>query len=120
MNIYVCKKEGIPAGFCFQHLTLDDNDASKGYVTHGYNAVYLENHWIRLDARGNKINVHAEFSMDEPVLAFPVRPELDKYDIPGIFAIPNMTSMKYLEGLEELNLDTYAAFNEVQQKPDII
>ena len=67
------RSQGIPTGFCFQHLTLDDNDTSRGYVTHEYNAVYLDNHWVRLDARGNKENVHAEFSLDKPVLAFPIR-----------------------------------------------
>ena len=36
--------------------------------------------WIRLDARGNKENVHAEFSLDEEMLAFPVRSELGEVD----------------------------------------
>lgn len=114
------RSQGIPAGFCFQHLTLDDNDASRGYVTHGYNAVYLDHHWIRLDARGNKANVHAEFSLDEPILAFPVREKLGEYNVPGIFARPNMASMRYLESLEELDPYKYVDCNEVEQKPDIL
>ena len=36
--------------------------------------------WIRLDARGNKGTVHAQFSLDEEILAFLVRPELNEVD----------------------------------------
>ena len=36
--------------------------------------------WIRLDARGNKENVHAEFSIEEEHLAFPVRNEFGEVD----------------------------------------
>jgi len=114
------RSQGIPAGFCFQYLTLDDKDASRGYVTHGYNAVYLDNHWVKLDARGNKQNVHAEFSLGEPVLAFPIREEWNEYYVAGIFAKPNMTSMRYLESLEELDPYKYADCNKVEQKPDIL
>ena len=102
------RSQGIPTGFCFQYLTLDDKDASRGYVTHGYNAVYLDNHWVKLDARGNKEHVHAEFSLGEPVLAFPIREEWNEYYVAGIFAKPNMTSMRYLESLEELDPYKYA------------
>lgn len=114
------RSQGIPAGFCFQYLTLDDNDDSRGYVTHGYNAVYLDGHWVKLDARGNKENVHAEFSLEEPILAFPVREEFHECYVPGIFARPNMSSMKYLEKLEKLDIDKYADFNMVQQQPDVL
>ena len=38
------------------------------------------NKWIRLDARGNKENVHAEFCLDEERLAFPIRSELGEVD----------------------------------------
>ena len=36
--------------------------------------------WIRLDARGNKETVNAQFSLDEEILAFLVRPELNEVD----------------------------------------
>ena len=36
--------------------------------------------WIRLDARGNKESVHAQFSIDEERLAFPVREEIGEID----------------------------------------
>src|SRR5699024_2729666 len=45
----------IPAGICYQRLTLEDTPES-GYCIHALNAVYLSSlkSWIRLDARGNK------------------------------------------------------------------
>jgi len=90
------RSQGIPAGFCFQCLTLADDD-SKGYVVHCYNAIYLDGRWIKLDARGNKPGMDAQFSMDEPVLAFPCRPEYDEYFWPGIYAAPHQETMQLLE-----------------------
>lgn len=81
---------GIPTGFCYQRLVCDD--AQPGYLTlHGLNAIYLRNlqRWIRLDARGNKPGVQAEFSLEQEQLAFPVRPELEEVNYPTIYARPN-------------------------------
>ena len=47
----------IPTGFCYQTLTHED-----GFVLHGLNAVYLDGGWFRLDARGNRADVDAQFS----------------------------------------------------------
>lgn len=73
---------GIPAGISYQKLTRADEDANEGYIIHALNTVYIDelNRWIRLDARGNKENVHAEFSVDKETLAFNVRPELGEID----------------------------------------
>ena len=38
------------------------------------------NKWIRLDARGNKESVHADFSLEEEWLAFPIRSHLSEID----------------------------------------
>ncbi len=72
---------GIPSGISYQKLTRAD-DASDGYIIHALNTVYISelNRWIRLDARGNKEKVHAEFSIDQERLAFIVRPELGEID----------------------------------------
>ncbi len=81
---------GIPAGFCYQKLVFDDADPQ--YMTlHGLNAIYLKsfNKWIRLDARGNKVGVEAEFSVDEEKLAFPVRKEFGEQDYLVIYVNPN-------------------------------
>lgn len=76
------RANGIPSGISYQKLTRADEDASEGYIIHALNTVYLaeRNRWIRLDARGNKETVHAEFSTDQESLAFIVRPELGEID----------------------------------------
>jgi len=55
------------------------DDDTQGYVVHCFNAVYIGGRWIKIDARGNKPGVNAQFSLDEPILAFPCRPEYDEY-----------------------------------------
>ncbi|MBR6384029.1 MAG: transglutaminase family protein [Lachnospiraceae bacterium] len=76
------RANGIPSGISYQLLTRADEDDSEGYIIHALNTVYLEEQkkWIRLDARGNKENVHAEFSIEEEHLAFPVRAQLGEVD----------------------------------------
>lgn len=90
------RTQGIPAGLCYQRLTLLDDD-SAGYCLHAYNAVFLEGRWVRLDARGNKPGVCAQFSLGEPALAFPVRPEYGELLYPGIYAAPYPPTMAALE-----------------------
>ena len=86
------RASGIPAGLCYQYLRLDENDDASPLILHGLNAVYFESlgKWIRLDARGNKEGVDAQFSVDEEKLAFPVRPGLGETDLPFIFPRPDI------------------------------
>lgn len=83
-----CK--GIPTGFCYQRLILDD-EAAPYLILHGLNGVYIEeiNKWIRLDPRGNKEGVNAQFSINEEILAFLIRKEKGEEDILTVFDIPN-------------------------------
>ena len=83
-----CK--GIPAGFCYQKLILDD-DTAPILVYHGLNGVYLQDYgkWIRLDARGNKPGVDARFSIHEEQLAFPIRPNKGEEDGTVIYPGPD-------------------------------
>ena len=76
------RANGIPAGISYQLLTRADDDDSEGYIIHALNTVYIEEQskWIRLDARGNKTNVHAEFSIEEEQLAFHVRSQYGEVD----------------------------------------
>lgn len=71
----------IPSGISYQLLTRAD-DASEGYMIHALNTVYIKdlNKWIRLDARGNKENINAYFSLDEEHLAYTIRSELGEID----------------------------------------
>lgn len=95
------RSQGIPAGFCFQHLTLDADD-SRGYCVHALNAVMLNGKWVKIDTRGNKKGVNAQFSLDEPKLAFPCRSEYDEYFFEGIYAIPDTETMKLLERAKDI------------------
>lgn len=67
-------------------------------MLHGLNAVYIKSidKWIRLDARGNKPGVDAQFSLYSEKLAYTVRPELGEEDIPIIFAEPNENVVRSL------------------------
>lgn len=59
----------IPAGFCYQRLSVDETGAS--YCLHGLNAVHLpEIGWYRVDSRGNKRGVDAQFTPPVERLAF--------------------------------------------------
>lgn len=97
------RAQGIPAGFCYQRLTLGATPDT-GYSIHGFNAVYIdeikphgeraqnmsaEKRWMRLDARGNKPGVQTEFSLAAEYLAYAVRPALGEIDYPTIFAEPH-------------------------------
>ncbi|NBI28028.1 transglutaminase-like domain-containing protein [Chengkuizengella marina] len=91
-----CK--GIPTGFCYQKLTVGSSPES-GYCVHCLNAVYIQSleRWIRLDARGNKEGVNAQFSFSEEKLAFPIREQYSEIDYPIIFSKPNTKTIKTLK-----------------------
>ena len=89
---------GIPTGFCYQRLVFDDAQPDR-FTLHGLNAVYLPelNRWVRLDARGNKPGVQAEFCCVGPLglvfdpreqLAFPIRPHRGEIDYPVLYPQP--------------------------------
>jgi transglutaminase-like putative cysteine protease len=62
------RANGIPTGLCYQRLTITDQPP---YCLHGLNAVYLEQHgWYKVDARGNKTGVDADFCPPHEKLAF--------------------------------------------------
>lgn len=92
-----CKS--IPAGFCYQKLILDDETAPV-LIYHGLNGVYIKEckKWIRLDARGNKSGVNAQFSTETEQLAFPIRPEKGEVDSFVVYPKPDV---KVLEKLRE-------------------
>lgn len=91
-----CKS--VPAGFCYQKLILDDETAPV-LVYHGLNGVYLREYqkWIRLDARGNKAGVNAQFSVETEQLAFAVRPELGEEDDFAVYPDPDKKVVERLK-----------------------
>lgn len=105
----ILRAVGIPTGFCYQRLILFDT-ADKGYCIHALNAIYLQsiNRWIRLDARGNKPGVKAEFSIHEEMLAFQVNEKFDEKDFPIIYAKPNPKTINALtENTDALKMYTH-------------
>jgi len=97
------RANGIPTGLCYQYLRLDGT-ADSELVLHGLNAVYFAsiNRWIRLDARGNKPGIEADFSCMEEKLAFPVKPGFGETDIPIIFADPDRAVIRTLQKYDSL------------------
>jgi len=76
----------IPAGLCYQRLTISDDKPP--FCLHGLNAVYLEKYgWYRVDARGNKLGVKADFVPPLEQLAFPILID-GEVDLPEIWAKP--------------------------------
>lgn len=88
------RANGIPAGLCYQRLSL--GDSGPPYCLHGLNAVWLEEYgWYRIDARGNKPGVDAQFCPPQERLAFAIR-ETDEADLPGILAEPLLQVLEVL------------------------
>ena len=83
----------IPAGLCYQRLTITD---APPFCLHGLNAVYIaELGWFRVDARGNKEDVTAEFC--PPIEKLPFATALEgEADLPEIWAEPLPDVVKVL------------------------
>ncbi|SFL57460.1 Transglutaminase-like superfamily protein [Paenibacillus sp. 1_12] len=92
------RSKGIPAGFCYQRLTIGDTPDT-GYCIHALNATYMKSigRWVRLDARGNKVGIAAEFSVSEEKLAFPVRQAYNEMDYSVIYKAPNAKTIEVLK-----------------------
>jgi transglutaminase-like putative cysteine protease len=80
------RANGLPAGLCYQRLTLDE--AGTAWCLHGLNAVRLPGiGWYRLDPRGNRTGIDAQFVPPTERLAFAIaRP--GEADLPEIWADP--------------------------------
>ena len=76
----------IPAGFCYQRLSIDG--IGPPLSLHGLNAVWLSGiGWYRIDARGNKLGVDAQFSPPVEQLAFRIE-NPGEFELPGVFSEP--------------------------------
>lgn len=91
------RQKGILCGFCYQKLILDDETVPV-LIYHGLNGVYLDEYkkWIRLDARGNKEGVNAQFSVETEQLAFLVRPEKGEEDDFVVYPEPDAEVLRVL------------------------
>jgi hypothetical protein len=70
---------------------------------HCFNAIYINNSWIKVDARGNTKRINAQFSVDKPILAFENRKEYNEYFFNGIWATADRKTMNILETAKNLN-----------------
>ncbi len=104
------RANSIPAGLCYQRLSRDDNGAP--FCLHGLNAVFLEKFgWYRIDPRGNKEGVNAQFVPPQECLAYSIRIE-GEVDLPEIWNEPLPSVSKVLT--------SYNTYQEVWENlPDI-
>lgn len=83
---WVFTANSIPAALCYQRLRC--NDDGTAFYLHGLNAIHLPDvGWYRVDARGNRADVDAQFTPPRERLAFPLN-LTGEADIPGLFADP--------------------------------
>jgi transglutaminase-like putative cysteine protease len=67
----LCRANGIPTGLCYQRLQIDAQQAT--YCLHGLVAVLLPRHgWYRVDPRGNRPSINAQFTPPIEQLAFAI------------------------------------------------
>ena len=89
------RANGIPTGLCYQRLSQGDGGAP--YCLHGLNAVYLKEYgWYRVDARGNKDGINAQFTPPVERLAFAIQDE-NEGDFKRIFVEPLKEVTKALQ-----------------------
>ncbi|HET7543513.1 MAG TPA: transglutaminase family protein [Polyangiaceae bacterium] len=99
----VLRALAIPAGLAYQRLLFGDTPA-EGYCMHGLTWVFLAGRWLRVDARGNKPGVDAQFSLGTERLAFPVRAELGEAELGGNFSMPPASIVAALDANEDLHV----------------
>jgi len=80
------RANGIPTALCYQRLGCSEYTEDICCL-HGLNSVWLEPYgWYRIDARGNKEGVDAQFTPPAERLAFALGE--NEYDVEGLFAEP--------------------------------
>lgn len=77
----ILRSKAVPTGLCYQRLSFGDESAPI-LVYHGLNGVYIKEYkkWIRLDARGNKNGINAQFSIETEKLAYQIHKEIGELD----------------------------------------
>ncbi|MBV1919936.1 MAG: transglutaminase family protein [Pseudomonadales bacterium] len=94
------RANNIPAGFCYQRLSLEGSGPP--YCLHGLNAVYLLDYgWYRIDARGNKEGVDAQFTPPVERLAFAIEETLEA-DLPEIWSEPLPVVVEALSAYDDI------------------
>lgn len=113
------RANGIPAGFCYQRLSVNDN--GEPYSLHGFNGVYLpEVGWYRIDARGNREGINAQFTPPQEQLAFKIQFSKEA-DFETIFSEPLLIVVEALQAytnwddmlrnLPDVSLEVFENYN---------
>ncbi|MFC8627741.1 transglutaminase-like domain-containing protein [Streptomyces anulatus] len=85
--VALLRARSIPAGLCYQRLADDDGT---NLMVHGLVALRLpgSRRWARVDPRGNKPGVDAQFSLEGERLAWVAREQFNEVDYPVVYAAP--------------------------------
>lgn len=104
------RANGIPTGFTYQRLSCSEYKKDI-YCLHGLNFIFLKEHgWYRVDARGNKEGVYAQFNPPHEKLAFELQE--NEFDLSENLAEPLDVIVHALH--------TYKTYDEmVENFPDI-
>jgi len=80
------RANGIPVGFCYQ-IIKDRPAPLTGHALHGLNAVRLSllDRWFRVDSRGNKDGIDAQFNLEGEQIAYPGLEFFDQHVYPDPF-----------------------------------
>ncbi|MDD5052857.1 MAG: transglutaminase family protein [Sulfuricurvum sp.] len=95
------RANGIPIALCYQRLSCSEY-VEGIYCLHGLNAVYLKKFgWYRVDARGNKEGVNAQFDPPHERLAFALCE--GEYDLQERYAEPLPIVVEALKSRKNYN-----------------
>ncbi|MEW6102941.1 MAG: transglutaminase family protein [bacterium] len=99
--VALLRANSIPSGFCYQRLSRDDNGPP--FVLHGLTAIYLSKiGWYRVDPRGNKEGVNAQFEPPKEHLAFHINLE-GEADLPEVWSDPLPVIVNLLQNSKTYN-----------------
>jgi transglutaminase-like putative cysteine protease len=80
------RANGIPTGFTYQRLSCSEYKKDI-YCLHGLNSIYLKEFgWYRVDVRGNKDGVNAQFNPPHEQLAFELGEH--EFDLLEVLSVP--------------------------------
>jgi len=107
------RANAIPTAFTYQRLSCSEY-AQDLYCLHGLNAIYFKEHgWYRVDARGNKEGVNAQFTPPVEKLAFELKE--NEYDLAELLCDP---LPEVIEALKENSCydEMIKNFPDIQEK----
>jgi transglutaminase-like putative cysteine protease len=93
------RRNGIPAGFCYQRLKEDDGS----FLLHCFNAALVNGRWVRIDARGNNESVHVDFDLDADMQAIKTDVTQGEKDYLVVFPRPDPGVLRALRSTDSLS-----------------